>query len=229
MNEKVVLAVEKSANSKTGLVSVTYAPIQSCPETCKFLNSGCYAQLGHCGIHLNKINKVARTRKLTRPIDIAQEEAKAIQTLSGTRPLRLHVVGDCKTSLATQIVAQACKEYRQKNNQSVWTYTHAWRVIPREKWGDISVLASCETISETKQAMERGYAASIVRLKEFEGSFLWQGIRMTACIEMTKGITCNQCKICFNDKKLRDNKTVVCFFPHGSRAEKAKNVIQKIH
>jgi len=46
MCEKVVIAVEKSQNSKTGEVAVTYAPIHSCPKTCPFLDSGCYAQYG---------------------------------------------------------------------------------------------------------------------------------------------------------------------------------------
>ena len=54
---EIVKAVEKSVNSKTGPVSVTYAPIYSCPRSCPFLDKGCYAQNGHCGIHLSKLNK----------------------------------------------------------------------------------------------------------------------------------------------------------------------------
>ena len=59
---KAVITVEKSNNKKTGIVSATYAPIFTCPTTCPFLNSGCYAQSGPTALHLNRINKAADTR-----------------------------------------------------------------------------------------------------------------------------------------------------------------------
>lgn len=225
MEKKVVLAVEKSTNSKTGLVSATYAPIQSCPTSCPFINGGCYAQHGHCGIHLNRINKVAKELKKTRPVDIARIEAKEILNLSGTMPLRLHIVGDCKTPKAAEILASACKEYSKKAGQKVWTYTHAWKTIPREKWGEISVLASCESIDDAKYAMDRGYAASVVRAKPFDNNFDYQGVRMVGCPEMLKGIPCNRCNMCMDDKKLLANKRVICFFVHGAGKNKARDVL----
>jgi len=222
---EVVKAVAKSANSKTGPVACTYAPIQSCPKDCPFLNHGCYAQNGHCGFHLAKLNKNTAAAKKTRPVDIAVEEASAIKNLKGDVPLRLHIVGDCKTPLAAEIVANACDEYIKKHNQPVWTYTHAWRVIPREKWGKISVLASCENTEEAKLAMRRGYAASMVRYKKFNKIFNYKDINMVPCFEMTNGIQCNKCKVCFSDKRLRDRKQVICFFPHGSQTKLAQRAI----
>jgi hypothetical protein len=224
---EIVKAVEKSVNSKTGLVSVTYAPIHSCPKSCAFLNSGCYAQTGHCGIHLNRLNTTAEKYKVVRPIDIAKREANAINDLSGERPLRLHIVGDCRTPKAAEVVAQAAYRYTKKQGQPVWTYTHAWKEIPREKWGSISVLASCETIEEAKHAMSRGYAASIVRLKEFQRPFIWKDLVMMPCPEMTIGTKCNKCKLCFNDKRLLEKKRVICFFPHGSQQYHAKEAIRR--
>ncbi len=225
MSGKIVLAVAKSTNSKTGLVSATYAPIQSCPETCPFIKGGCYAQHGHCGIHLRTINKAAREQNKTRPVDIARIEAQSIRELKSDLPLRLHIVGDCKTPKAAQIIADACHEYMDRTKQSVWTYTHAWKVIPREKWGKISVLASCESIEDAKYAMKRGYAASIVRAKPFSNIFDWEGIRMVPCLEMTKGITCDKCKLCMKDENLRNSNRVVCFFPHGTGAEIARRAL----
>ena len=223
---EIVKAVEKSANSKTGPVSVTYAPIQSCPKTCPFLNSGCYAQQGHCGIHLNRLNKAAEAEKVTRPIDIAKKEAEAISNLKGDKPLRLHIVGDCKTSQAAEIVAKAAAEYTAKNGQPVWTYTHAWKDIPRDKWGSISVFASCETIDEAKHAMKRGYAASMVRLKPFKRPFAWEDVILIPCLEMNKGVKCDKCKLCFKDQRALDKKKVICFFPHGSQINITKDAIR---
>jgi hypothetical protein len=223
--DKIVLAVEKSVNSKTGPVSATYAPIQSCPATCPFLDHGCYAQHGNCGIHLRKLNRNAAKQNKTRAVDIAREEARAIRELKGDLPLRLHIVGDCKTPQAAEIVARACEDYTKKQGKKVWTYTHAWKSIPREKWGDISVLASCEKMEDAHQAMQRGYAASMVRLKPFKQSFMYKGVKMTPCPEMVADIPCNQCGMCLNDTKLKDRKRVICFFPHGSGANHARTAI----
>lgn len=222
---KPVIAVDKSQNSKTGPVSCTYAPIHSCPSTCPFLNNGCYAQHGHSGIHLARMNKVAEQTGKTRPIDIAREEAKAIRQMKGLGPLRLHIVGDCRTSRAAKIVSSAAEEYMKEHNQKAWTYTHAWKEVPRESWGNVSVLASCETIEEAKQAMDRGYAASMVRAVSFRMPYSFNGLEMTPCLELTKGIKCNKCQVCLHDDVLLAQKKVVCFFPHGSGKENARKAL----
>lgn len=226
MCNKIATAVEKSKNSKTGEVSATYAPIQSCPDTCPFLDHGCYAQTGNTQFTLTRLNKNAKEKKQERPVDIARAEAEAIRGLTGKLPLRLHIVGDCKTPKAAEIISQAAEDHKAKHGQPVWTYTHAWREIPRERWGDISVLASCETVEECKQAMKRGYAASIVRLKPFEKTFPWRGVSMVPCKGLTKGTKCDKCRLCMNDQTMKDKKNVICFFPHGSKANAAKQVIR---
>lgn len=224
---KLIIAVEKSTNSKIGVVSATYAPIETCPSTCPFLNHGCYAQTSHTGIHAARLGKNARASKVVTPLKLAKEEAKAIRTLKGDYDLRLHVIGDCKTTKAAEVLAKASAEHSAKHGKKVWTYTHAWREIPREKFGDISVLASCETLEECKQAMRRGYAASVVRLKPFKGTMPFSGLKMTACKELSNGTKCSKCKLCMNDQKLLKNNEVICFFPHGSGATKAKEAILK--
>jgi len=147
--------------------------------------------------------------------------------MKGENPLRLHIVGDCKTAKAAQIVSKAADEYQERSDQKVWTYTHAWKDVPREKWGNVSVLASCETIAEAKHAMKRGYAASVVRAKPFEKPFYLEGVIMVPCLELTKGIKCNKCKVCWHDKELRDSKKVICFFPHGAGKEDARRALFK--
>ena len=225
--DKLIIAVENSTNSKTGKVSATYAPIETCPSSCPFLNNGCYAQTSHTGMHASRLGKNARKNKITTPLKLAKIEADAIRNLKGENDLRLHVVGDCKTSKAAEVLAKASAEHNAKNGKKVWTYTHAWREIPREKFGNISVLASCETLEECKQAMKRGYAASIVRLKPFNGTMPFAGLKMTACKEITKSIQCDKCRMCMNDKKLLNNNEVICFFPHGTGTAKARDAILK--
>ena len=219
---KVVTAVEESRNSKTGIVSATYAPMQSCPKTCKFLDKGCYAQSGHCGFTARRITENVPRKK--GPVYIAEAEAKEISKLTGKYPLRLHVVGDCRTPQAAEIVANAAFKYSLKEDQPVWTYTHAWRDVPRASWGNVSVLASCETFEEVQEANGKGYATCMIRYAPFEKRFKWNGFTMQPCLEMTTGKQCKDCKLCFNDKLLRGHKTIICFFPHGSR----KNLVTEI-
>lgn len=220
-----VTAVEKSTNRKTGLVSATYAPIQSCPKTCPFLGKGCYAEVDHCGFTTRRINR--NLPENTGPLAIAKAEANAISNLNGNKPLRLHVVGDCRTPKAAEVLAHAAFKYNLKEDQPIWTYTHAWREIPRAKWGNISVIASCETFDDARLAHKRGYAISMVRYEPFNKRFKWEGFTMQPCLEMTVGKQCNQCKLCFNDKLLHNNKTIICFFPHGARKNKVIEYLKK--
>jgi hypothetical protein len=225
-NKSLVICVEKSKNSKTGSVSATYMPMSTCSPNCPFLNNGCYAEYGHTGIHIKRLEKSLKAHKRISLLRLATEEANSIRQLSGKHPMRLHIVGDCRTPKMAQVISKACSEYKEKHNQPVWTYTHSWREIPRDKWGDISVFASCETIEDCKAAMKRGYAASIVRLTPFNNPEIsYMGIRMVACKELTKGIKCDKCKLCFNDKSLLDNKKVICFFAHGPGTERVKQTI----
>lgn len=160
------------------------------------------------------------------PMHIAQAEAEAISELSGDKPLRLHVVGDCRTSRAAEILSNVAFKYKLKANQPVWTYTHAWREIPREKWGDISVLASCETFDDVIKAHNRGYATCMVRYSPFDKRFKWNDFTMQPCLEMTVGKQCKDCKLCFNDTLLKDHKTIICFFPHGARKNKVTEILK---
>ncbi len=77
---KPVSAVDVSKNSKTGVVSATYAPIQSCPDTCKFKDNGCYAQAGNCNYTFGRVSKNTARMELS-DIEIAQWEAKEISKL----------------------------------------------------------------------------------------------------------------------------------------------------
>lgn len=220
---QTVIAVNKSRNKKTGIVAATYAPIQTCPKTCPFLDFGCYAQTSFCGMNLKKLNEAAEGFTIE---EIAKHEAKAIDSLSGERPLRLHVVGDCITTRAANIVAHACMKYMDKHNQPVWTYTHAWREVPREIWKLVSVLASCESKDDINKALSRGYTPCLVvpaPIKRQKAN----GLTLVPCLEMSKGIQCNKCQLCFDDRKLFKKKEVICFWAHGSGQNKVKEALER--
>lgn len=214
-----IVAVELSRNSKTGPVAATYAPIASCPKDCPFLGQGCYGQTGRVGL----VSKRIETR--LSKAEIARREAALIRALPGTLPLRLHVVGDAATPQAARVIAAACADYSAKHGQPVWTYTHAWKRVPRDAWGEVSVLASCETTQEAKAAIARGYAVALV--SDIERTEKRDGLTLIPCPnQRNKSYTCTMCKFCFRDQSLITKKRVVCLAPHGSGTKKVREIVK---
>lgn len=223
-----VSAVEISSNVKIGTVSATYAAQKTCPSSCPFMGSGCYAENGNVGFQTNRLNKQVSDVSAQR---IAEEEAAAIGTLTGRFPLRLHVVGDCSTDDAARAVSAAASDYRARHGQTVWSYTHAWKDVARESWRDVSILASCETIADTKLAMARGYGAAVVAAKHADTkAYNVDGVKIIPCPQQTgRAANCESCKLCFNADKLRGMNAVIQFETHGNtkRANSALlNVLQ---
>jgi hypothetical protein len=225
-----VIAVEKSANAKTGPVSATYVAQASCPGSCPFLDGGgCYGESGMVGIHSARLNKLAGGRKAKiDPRVIARQVAQALARLTGTRPTRLNVVGDSRTNKATQIVAKAVARWTAK----VWSYTHAWRTVLRDSWGAVSILASCETIADVKAAMSRGYAAAMVVDRHPDDGKAWtqDGITFIPCPAQTReDVTCMDCKLCWGDYWLLTTQRVITFAAHGSGQKAVKQQLIQIH
>lgn len=61
-----VIAVPKSLNSKIGRVAATYVSQESCPQSCPFMGSGCYAETDMTGIHTGRLNRQSKSGKLTK-------------------------------------------------------------------------------------------------------------------------------------------------------------------
>lgn len=215
-------AVEQTANPKLGPVSATYVAQQSCPVSCPFLGSGCYAENGFTGGNIVKpLNR--GVAEIMTPVEIALDEAAAIDRLSGERDLRLHVVGDSTTAEGTRALAAAARRYSSRHNHPVWTYTHAWRWLPRSAWGAISVLASCENERDVTAARRRGYATAIV-VAEHPTRRLHKGnrLRLLPCPEQTSGVSCSNCRLCQRDDFLRAAGITISFAAHGSVGSKNK-------
>jgi hypothetical protein len=217
------IAVELSANAKTGPVSTTYVSQGSCPASCPLRNAGCYAESGMVGIHTAKLNRASAPRDT--PESLARAEVKALAKLTGSRPLRLHVVGDAATPKAASILARAVTRW----TAPVWSYTHAWRSVARSAWGKVSVLASCESWTEFYEARLQGYAPAFIVPKHPENGKAWQlyGWRVIPCPAQTRaGVTCSTCKLCWKDSFLRETRSAIAFEAHGSRKRMVSEFVQ---
>lgn len=219
MSGPLAVATARSQNRKIGAAAVTYAAQASCPDDCAFLNAGCYAEGATLGMLTRRLNANAAEASA---LDVALEEAAAIDAISPAyhgQPMRLHTVGDCATEASARIVSSAAARWVARGGGDVWTYTHAWRVVPREAWGEVRVLASCETPLDVPLAHERGYATAIV-VDDFPGDRLYHldGQPVIPCPAQTRGVPCTDCRLCFGADRLRDTGTTIGFSIHGDNA-----------
>lgn len=225
MQTSPVTAVEISDNVKLGKISLTAASQNSCPLSCPLRGHGCYAENGRANLVTSRLN----LSPVTSPLEIAQLEAEAIRKLSGRRMLRLHVVGDCYIDEGVKVLAQAAAEHTAKKGMPVFTYTHGHET-QRENWGDISVLRSCETMTQVEQAHKDGYAsAMVVDSHESTKATKHGEFTLVPCPQQvgTKK-NCSECKLCTKDSTLHKNKMVITFAIHGARVKHAKEVLNSI-
>jgi hypothetical protein len=161
-------------------------------------------------------------------IQIQTAECNAIKSLSGKLILRLKVGGDTPSAEYAEGLADACETYTAKHNQPTYGYTHNWQNIPRESFGKISMLASCDHISDIANAKARGYATATVVSHFPNGNklFVIDGQKLVPCPEQCssdeKHVQCVDCKLCCNDANLRKHDITIAFNAHGRKSEQLK-------
>lgn len=236
---KGTIYVQDSGNTKimgSKKVDATYASIKAtCPDSCELKDKGCYAQTSFVGMINNRMNRRARSGS---PLDLARAEAKAIDesykggTVPAGRALRIHVAGDSRTILGTRLLNKAVGRWRIRGGGDCWSYTHAWKHVPREEWSNVSVLASVDNVTDVPHAREQGYApAMVVAEHPSEKAYQLPGsdVKWIPCPNQTRGIGCTDCKLCFNADRLFAGNFGIAFAAHGIRKNDVKrhlNVIQ---
>lgn len=227
-----VRTVNVSGNTKLGPIAATYVSQASCPKSCPFFGKGCYAE--------NPPLVWAATRHLNRsrvrtPERLAYHEARLIDKLPADRDLRLHVVGDTTTAGAARRLAAAAARYIARGAAAgypgirVWSYTHAWRNVPRKAWGAIAILASCETPADVRAARARGYATALV-VPKYPGKAAYRhgGVTVVPCPSQTAGVTCADCRLCTRDEHLRKRKLTIGFEAHGTRRNTVSAEVRRL-
>lgn len=225
--ERIAHVVQWSANEKIGKVSTTYLATVSCVD-CPLKGAGCYAEHGMVALHKRRLDAAVRARKAS-PARQAQAEADGIDALKARgQGLRLHTSGDCPTEESARIVADAAERFMARGGGKAWTYTHAWRRVTRKSWGSVSILASVETLADAKRAMRRGWATARV-VPTFPSDKAWHegGVRWIPCPAQTRdNVTCESCRLCWDDAKLRTIGAGVAFDAHGSARKQAAAAVK---
>jgi len=218
-----VIAIENTENQKIGNASTTYSGLNTCPSDCPLRKGGCYGMCGPVGIIFRRLSDMKRSH-----IREAKSEAAGILKLSGEKDLRIHTTGDCRSNESAKIISSAAQTYTKIQDRKAWTFTHAWKAVSRKSWGKVSVLASCETLKQVKQAKAKGYATALV-VKEFKSDKLYieAGQKVMPCpnqVAKAKGekVTCTRCRLCLNDERLKAAGITIALKIHGPTLKAAK-------
>lgn len=206
----------------------------TCPVSCPFKAHGCYASSGLTRFSAERLDREARG--FTAEQVIAEEVQQIDRAFGGGRipqdgarggrDLRLHVGGDVGSTIGAYMLGGEAERWVERCGGAPWTFTHAWREIPREAWGSaISVLASVERAEDIEGARAAGYAAAIA-LEQFpsDRAFRLPGTtaRIIPCPAETRGRTCVECRLCLDDKKLLERNVAIAFALHGPGAKLAR-------
>jgi hypothetical protein len=212
------LYVSSSQNHKIGAADATYLAIRpTCPSSCALRERGCYAQDGKVELTVRRLETEAAGGKVDP--DVAEVEAIDAATPHPNRPLRLHVSGDVTTIDRARALGAAIARWLRRGGPVAWTYTHAWKAIPRKAFSPISVLASVDRVEDLPLARKRGYAPAIVVPEHWgKRAFEKNGIKWIPCPAQTlETVTCTSCKLCFDADALFARKVGIAFEAHGSR------------
>ena len=224
-----------SKNSKVGDVAATYAPIsQTCPVSCPLRDNGCYAQSGNVGFKVRRTEEYSSgmngdtvaTLEGDEIVDMAAHAQR--QGVALSHALRIHVSGDATSDYRARQMARGASAW----SGPVWSYTHAWASVARESWGRVSVLASCETLSQVILAAAKGYAAALVVSEHPKNgrAFIVGGddarVKVIPCPSQTRGVLCTDCRLCWNDKLLLSQGACISFAAHGATRKRTLRVLQ---
>jgi hypothetical protein len=229
---KGAIYVSESGNTKlmgSKKVDATYASIKAtCPSSCPLRDEGCYAQTSYVGMINWRLDRRARGGS---PLALARAEAKCIDdayeggAVPTGRAMRLHVSGDSRTMAGTAILDRAVGRWKARGGGACWSYTHAYRHVPKSFWRNVSTLASIESASEAEGARAQGYApAIVVPYHPSDKAYTLPGsdTKFIPCPAQTRGVGCSDCKLCFNADRLYEGNFGIAFAVHGVRKEKAK-------
>lgn len=217
--------VAASANRKTGPIPVTSRPMKTCPTDCPFLPTG---EQGGC---YGTGRMFASAQRHSR--DLGVEEATWRVRLgkdAEARILRDRVVGDVlgPDGKLDRSYVEAIAKVATDNGLTAFGYTHAWRHfgldelawLRRQLRAGYVMNLSTETRAGIRRAALTGLPVVVVNDQIAEGEIV-AGRRVVTCPNETRGVTCNDCRLCANPKRT----SIIRFHPHGIAVNRARAAV----
>lgn len=213
--ELAPLAAMGTQNKKTAVPSTYRSIDKTCPDTCTFKKSGCYAENGHVG-------RIQRQSKRTGDIELRTAIAAMVLAQKQNTIARLHVSGDFLRNgrldipyIKGLVTAASLIQAKYHSPIVAWSYTHLDKKLfrPYQK-----ILRRAGIV--VRWSERTGPGGAIVRPFDELGK-LKKYIKCPA--QLPQQLTCRDCELCWT----MPNHTIV-FTPHGSGQRKIREALKVI-
>jgi len=212
-----------SGNSKTGPIPVTTSSRDTCPPSCPFRGSGCYAESGPLALHWQKVTNAERGVTFSEHCaDLAKLPPDQLTRLNQAGDLP-HTRGRISRRFIRGIVA-ACRKIK------AYTYTHHrlnlgenLALLRFANRNGLTVNVSTESESAADDVIAAGLPA-VLAVNSEESRKTWHtpaGNVVLVCPAQTRDTDCATCQLCQN----RGRRVVVAFMAHGTSKRKANAAI----
>lgn len=214
-----------SGNRKTGPMAVSTSAADTCPSTCPFKDSGCYAASGPLVLHWRKVTSGERGDSL------ADFLAK-LAALPAGLPFRhnqagdlMHNNGNISRTFMKRMVA-AVRHLR------AYTYTHHaltkgenLSILRYANRNGFTINASCETEQQADSTIAAGLPAVLV-VPPDEQRASWRtdgGNTVLVCpAQRMDNATCASCMLCHK----RNSRLIIGFLAHGNAKRKVGAIVE---
>lgn len=225
----MITFVEISGNAKLGPIAMSMSKSETCPDSCAFKKSGCYAKSGNVRIHWSKLDRGDSGMSWDSFVD-------SVSRLRRGSYFRHNVAGDLP-GVNEKIDAQKLRELTgATKNKVAWTYTHKGvldrqtpeaasnrALIKEANDKGFTVNLSANSLAHADELLKLAIApvVTVVNSAQVKNCLTPNGARVVICPASTRDrVTCARCGLCANPNR----KYVIGFPAHGN----AKNVVNGI-
>ena len=235
-NQMFIHVSPVSSNVKTGPIPVTTTSKNTCPESCQLKGNGCYAEIGRLNFHWQKVSKGERGLSFDDALD-------AIKALPSEALVRHNQAGDLPgvgdVLLADEnIRLAAALTYKRKRP---FSYTH-YPVLGNSPTAEVNrgiikhvnhkgfvVNLSANNLEEADLMADLRIAPVVTILPIYaeKGTITPGGRKVVTCpATYNDGVTCASCKLCAEQRLLKNGKErcIIGFPAHGVSKKKAEKV-----
>ena len=231
----------KSENKKTGPMSLSRSPMQTCPEACPFRGRGCYANYGASYIWWKACSEAKGN---TRTEYVAFLER--VRALPRGGMFRHNQAGDLlgDGEILDEVALDDLTDACTSRSLSAFGYTH-YGVIPqkgtsaeaaminrvlieRANREGFTINISCNSTAHADRVVESGIVAPVscilpeqVKKDGVNSVVSPGGHKIVVCPNVTKGVTCTECMLCMRPQR----KFIIGFPAHGSGKKRAEEVM----
>lgn len=205
---------QKSSNKKTGPIMVTTSSANTCPDTCKLKDNGCYASSGPSAIHWRKVSSGER--------GISEAEfLQQIERFSYAGEIWRHnQAGDLPHNdgfIDHDFVKKLCFVNRGLG----FTYTHHAlnrqnkMIIDYANSSGFTVNVSTDNVKQAKQLKSENPDLLVVTILPLD--YADNDKEILRCpAEYKENVTCARCKLCAISKRSK----IIGFTAHGTSKKK---------